>query len=121
MGVPVFLTATLDGLIGSPTGTVTFLNGTQIIGQVAIVNGQATLLTGTLSVGTHIITAQYNGDGTFPAATSNPVTQVVIQTAAGTTIINKDSCGALGIEFIGVVGLLAMIRRRRRKQTAARD
>ena len=51
---------------GSPTGTVTFLDGTTTIGTgVLDSRGFATFTTAALSVAGHLITASYGGDGNF--------------------------------------------------------
>ncbi|MGD0179230.1 MAG: FG-GAP-like repeat-containing protein [Terriglobales bacterium] len=54
---------TSKGYKGTPTGTVTFYDGTTNLGT-ANLNGKAkgTLTTSALAVGTHSITATYNGD-----------------------------------------------------------
>ena len=66
---------------GTPTGTVTFLDGTTTIGTGTLNgSGVATLTISNLAVGSHPITAQYNGDASFLASTSNVVTQVVNKT-----------------------------------------
>jgi hypothetical protein len=58
----------------SPTGTVTFSDGGTVLGSAALqlVNGQyqASLTTAALDVGSHTITAAYNGDGNFLPSTS---------------------------------------------------
>jgi hypothetical protein len=65
----------------SPTGTVTFFDGTTNIGSSSL-NGSevATLTTSTLAVGTHSITATYNGD-THCAPSTSPVLSQVVQGA----------------------------------------
>jgi hypothetical protein len=64
--------------LGTPTGTVTFFDGATPIGTGTLDgSGVATFTTSTLSVGTHPITAVYNGDGNFLGSTSNVVNQVV--------------------------------------------
>jgi hypothetical protein len=62
----------------TPTGTVTFYDGTTAIGTGTL-NGQgvATLTTSTLTAGTHDISAQYAATTNFNASTSNTVAQVV--------------------------------------------
>jgi hypothetical protein len=59
------------------TGTVTFLDGTTILGTGNISGGVATQPTNSLAAGTHSITAQYGGDANYGAAVSSPVSQVV--------------------------------------------
>jgi hypothetical protein len=62
----------------TPTGTVTFYDGTTAIGTGTL-DGQgiATLTTSTLTAGTHNISAQYAATTDFNASTSNTVAQVV--------------------------------------------
>ena len=74
---------------GTPTGTVQFRdNGVAIAGctSVAVSNGQAQCSTGTLSVGSHSITAVYSGDTNFTASTSATLTQTVNKSNTTTTI-----------------------------------
>ena len=49
---------------GSPTGTVTFKDGTNSA-KVTLVNGSASFSTSTLTQGTHTITVSYSGDKNF--------------------------------------------------------
>jgi hypothetical protein len=63
---------------GTPTGTVSFYDGTTDIGNSNLnSSGVATLTASTLSVGTHSITAAYNGDANFLPSTSPVLYQVV--------------------------------------------
>src|SRR5262249_45658033 len=51
---------------GTPTGTVTFLDGNTVLGTVAVgPGGTATLTTSFAAAGGHFITAVYSGDGNF--------------------------------------------------------
>ncbi|HEY7095499.1 MAG TPA: FG-GAP-like repeat-containing protein [Terriglobales bacterium] len=70
------VTASLSG-VGSPTGTVTFRDGTTVLGIVDLINGQASLTTSTLSVGNHRIQSRYSGDTTFNPHISAAFVQVV--------------------------------------------
>ena len=78
-GQSVTFTATVRPKVsGTPTGTVTFYNGTTNIGSSNLNNiGVATLTTSNLSVGTHGMTATYNGDANFATSTSPVLNQVV--------------------------------------------
>jgi hypothetical protein len=63
---------------GTPTGTVTFLDGTATIGTEPVSgNGVATFSISTLSGGTHNITGAYGGDSNFNASTSSVLSQTV--------------------------------------------
>ncbi len=71
-------TVTSQGFKGTPTGTVTFYNGTTSIGTSNLnKSGVATLTTSKLPVGTDRITATYNGDSNFAPSTSPVLRQVV--------------------------------------------
>jgi hypothetical protein len=71
------LTATVPSSISTPTGMVTFLDGTTPLNSVPLVNGVATLNVSTLAVGTHSITAAYSGDSNFLPSTSAAVPELV--------------------------------------------
>jgi hypothetical protein len=59
------------------TGTVQFLDGTTVIGTVAVTSGAAAFSTSQLTQGTHSITASYSGDANDTAATSTALAQTV--------------------------------------------
>ena len=80
-GDPVTLTATV---ISGATGTVSFYDGSVLLGTGAVSNGVATMTTNTLIAGTHTVTAVYNGDATYASSQSGPATVTVAKkTAAG--------------------------------------
>jgi hypothetical protein len=66
---------------GTPSGTVTFSEGTTVLGtgQLSVTGGQdqATFSTSGLALGVHTITASYGGDGNFTASASTAVTQYI--------------------------------------------
>jgi len=63
---------------GTPTGTVTFKDGSSTLGTGTLdSSGQAMFTTSTLTVGSHSITASYGGDTTFKEGTSPKFTQTV--------------------------------------------
>lgn len=83
-GQNVKFTATVTPV--GATGTVTFKDGTTTIGTGTLDGTSiATLLIDTLSVGTHSITAIYNGDAAFSASTSAPLIQTMVATT--TTVV----------------------------------
>jgi hypothetical protein len=62
----------------TPTGLVSFLDGTQSLGSSSLNSaGVATLSTSTLAIGAHSITASYSGDSNFGSSTSQVLSQVV--------------------------------------------
>lgn len=82
-GAPVTLTAIVSGPsgVGTPTGTVTFFDGTTQIGSAALatVNGQqqASITTTSLAFGNRSLTAVYSGDASFTTSTSPAILELV--------------------------------------------
>lgn len=76
-GQPIQFTATVTAAGGTPTGNVTFHDGSTVLGTVALTSGQAVFAISTLSIGMHSITASYGGDNNFAAATSAALNQSV--------------------------------------------
>jgi hypothetical protein len=70
LGQSVTFTATVTSTAGTPTGNVQFKdNGTNLGGPVSLNgSGVATVITAALTVGTHVITAEYAGTATFGAS-----------------------------------------------------
>jgi hypothetical protein len=83
-GQQVTFTATISPPSG-PTGTVTFLDGVNSLGIVALSGGTASVTTSALAVGTHFITASYSGDATFTGSTSASLAQTVYAGTVNTT------------------------------------
>jgi hypothetical protein len=95
-GKAVTFTATVAGPTGSatPTGTVTFLDGTTTLGTGTLnASGVATFTTSTLTAGAHSITAAYGGDSNYLANTSTALTQQVQTSADGPTVTNLQRFG----------------------------
>jgi len=77
-GTTVTFTARVPGNCSVPTGTVTFLDGGNPIGTVALdANASASISTAALTVGSHNITVTYPGDFNFDSSTSGILVQVV--------------------------------------------
>lgn len=64
-GQAVTLTATVSGNAGTPTGTVEFRDGPDLLGVVALSGGSATFSTAALSTSVHGLSAIYSGDATY--------------------------------------------------------
>ncbi len=76
----VTITATVaagPGNPGSPTGTVTFLDGSNSLGAAPLVNGAAAVNASFADAGTHSITAQYSGDAAFLSSSEKIPLQVI--------------------------------------------
>jgi hypothetical protein len=77
--------------VGIPTGSVTFADGSTVLGSATLVSGgggdQATFTT-PFTTGTHWITATYDGDADFASSTSSSATLAV---AEGSTVVSLSS------------------------------
>ena len=68
---PMTLTATVTSSLGTPTGSVTFMDGDRNLGVVTLDGtGTASLPTDALNIGANGITVIYSGGGNFAPATS---------------------------------------------------
>jgi hypothetical protein len=77
--VPVSLTATVASTTtGTPTGVAVFHDGTQQIGSVALIEGVATLSTGVLTAGDHVLSVSYGGDTNYLVSSSTALPKVFI-------------------------------------------
>ena len=87
-GQPIIFTATVTGSLGTPSGTITFKNGSTTLGTGTLNgSGVATFSTSSLAVGNaYSITAEYGGDVSFVTSTSSTVSQVVNQASTTTTL-----------------------------------
>jgi hypothetical protein len=88
-GQAATFTATVSAVspaTGTPTGTVTFNDGTTMLGTAILSGGRATFSTSTLSTGTHSITAAYSGDTNFGGSTS----LVLVQTVQSSGSLNQN-------------------------------
>ena len=70
-GQAVTFSATVASTGPTPTGKVEFKDGTKVIRSVTMSDGVATLTTSKLAVGTHSITAEYEGDAASAESASS--------------------------------------------------
>jgi hypothetical protein len=81
---------------GTPTGTVTFSVDGVAQAPVNVVNGQATFTALGLSMGTHMVTAAYSGDGNFNGSTASALTQTVTTATTRTTVTTSANPSVFG-------------------------
>jgi hypothetical protein len=65
------LTASVTSDAGAPTGTVTFKDGTTVLGTSGLSNGSAVLEIDPLAGGAHTLTAEYSGDSSYNPSVSD--------------------------------------------------
>lgn len=70
-GAATTLTAAVTATVDTPTGTVTFYDGSQVLGSSAISGGMASLEVVSFSSGDHNLTASYSGDSNLQAGTAS--------------------------------------------------
>jgi hypothetical protein len=78
-GQSVTLTANVSMASGPVAGSIQFWDGATLMGTSTIATGRATLVTSSLSNGSHAITARYLGSASAPPADSG----VLVQTVGG--------------------------------------
>lgn len=93
-GQAVTFTASVSSIVGIPPSgeTLTFYNGSTVLGTAPLSGGFASLIISSLPAGADSITASYTGDGNFSASTSSGVRQVVNPTtksATATTLVSS--------------------------------
>jgi predicted secreted protein len=81
---------------GTPTGTVTFKNGTTVLGTSNMSGGAASLFINTLAVNTHPITAVYSGNATFSTSTSAVLSQVINKAGSTTKVVSSANPSTVG-------------------------
>ncbi len=94
VGQAVTFTATVSSSAGAPPNgeTITFKNGSVVLGTAPLSGGIASLTTSSLAAGIYNITASYPGDTNFAASTSPGLRQVVNSTtksATPTTLVSS--------------------------------
>lgn len=90
LGQQITLTATMTPALA--TGTITFKDGSTILGSpVALAGGVATYTTSTLAIGAHSLTASYSGSPAYAASVSS----VVVVTPARPNPANDRTVAAL--------------------------
>ncbi|MDX2035172.1 MAG: Ig-like domain repeat protein [Isosphaeraceae bacterium] len=109
LGQSVTLTSNVSAAtpgFGTPTGTVRFFAGSTLLGSATLSSGTAQLETTALLGGTQSLTAQYQGDANFAAATSPAVNHTVSQSSTSTILAVSTTSAVFGqqVTFTATVG-----------------
>src|SRR5947199_10599184 len=81
---------------GTPTGTITFSDGSTILGMETLSNGSAQFTASGLVVGAHPISASYSGDANFQPASSSQVTANVWRANTTTAVASGQNPSSFG-------------------------
>jgi hypothetical protein len=82
---------------GVPSGTVTFNDGTTVLGTGSLDStGRAVLTRSGLAVGSHSISASYGGDSNFNGSSSAVLSQTVNQDSTRTTLVSSADPAKVG-------------------------
>lgn len=107
-GQTVVLTATVNSQAGVPSGTVTFGDGTTVLGTAPVnAAGQATLAV-SLGVGTRTLTAFFAGNATFASSTSAGVA-VTVNRAATTLALQSSANPAVTGQAVTFTATVAAV------------
>lgn len=96
---PLTLTATVAPVApgsGTPTGTVDFYNGSNLIGVKTLSGGVASLSLSSLSPGAHSLTASYLGEADYTASASAPVAETVGVISTTTAVASGPTPSSFG-------------------------
>jgi len=97
VGQTVTFTGTVTSSGGVPTGYVSFLDGSSLIGQKPLnSSGVATFSTSSLSGGAHAMTARYYSDTSFASSIGATTQQVTASAATTTTVSGSPNPSSLG-------------------------
>lgn len=77
VGASITLTASLASASGSPTGSISFLDGNTVLNTTTVGTGTVTFSTFALAAGTHNLYASYPGDTNFSAVTSTALVETI--------------------------------------------
>ena len=112
-GSTTAIQATVTSAVGSPTGSVQFLNGTAVAdpAQNPVTlsgGGTATFNTSNLAAGTYVLTTAYSGDLNFATVTSSANTIVVIPPSALITASPTSVTAAAGTPVTSTLTITAL-------------
>src|SRR4029077_7176370 len=94
---------------GTPTGTVSFLDGSTSLGTASLSAGQATFTSSSLSIASHSITAVYVGDGNFTGSSSAALLETVTRPTALVTLSSSLNPSLLNQPFVLTAKVTAAI------------
>jgi hypothetical protein len=76
------------------TGNITFKDGDNLLGVVALSNGTAAITTAALSLGRHIVSALYSGDANFVGGNVSSLAIIVNQAGTSVAVVSSGNPSA---------------------------
>ncbi len=111
-GQPLTLTAAVTAVApgaGTPTGVVTFLDGSNRLGTSTLSNGSASLGISSLTIGNHSFTASYGGDVNFLASgPSAGFLETVNKARTSTAVLSTQNPSVFGQSLTFTVTIAAV-------------
>ena len=103
------LTATVNSPAGTPTGSVTFLDGNTVLGTAPVNAAGQAILAVSLGVGNHALTASFAGSGGFTGSSSAAATVTVNRAATTVALASSVNPAVTGqaVTFTATVAAVA--------------
>jgi hypothetical protein len=78
LGTTINCTDTVSSTTGTPSGTITYYDGSTALGTATVTSGKATFSLSSLAAGSHTITAVFAGNDPYQTSTSNAQIVLII-------------------------------------------
>ncbi len=95
-GELVTITAAVTSTAGTPSGTITFIDGKNVIGTSALNGFGKASFSASFTVGNHVLTAIYGGDSNYNGSTSAAITQEVKRANTSIIVSSSNSSSIVG-------------------------
>lgn len=101
VGQTITLTAGVSSTAGNSTGSLSFMDGSTVLGSVPVgSNGSGVLTTTSLSFGAHSLTAVYSGDTNHTASHSAAINEQIVEASNPSVVSSLNpSVAGLGVVF----------------------
>lgn len=101
----ITFTASVSSSLGTPTGSVSFFDGSALLGTATLASGAAAFTTSSLAPGPHSITAVYGGDSTFASVTSMAIPEAVVDfsvtlAAGSASLVTVSGNAAVDLRYV---------------------
>ncbi len=104
-------TATVASLTsGTPTGTVSFYSGQNLVGNGTLANGIASYTASSFPAGDVILSAQYSGDTTFTQSNSPPTSVLTVTPAQASIAASQSGSASDTFTFTTVTGFSGVLQ-----------